>query len=1092
MCTRIAIILSLSILTACGDNAATGEQADGTSQTDGWEESDGASSGESREEPEHCKPDGYTLAKDELCFRCNPAGNGLAGEGEKVDDGNPCTDDSCDIDLGVVHAGNSEPCNDGDAGTWGDTCSGGVCVGNDPLCEAGAFYADGSDCFLCAPDGSGPASQPQPIDDGNPCTDDACTAHGGLKHTSNSDPCDDGDPDTYDDVCKNSVCVGEPLACTPGAYFTHDGDCLICNGEGSGGEGSPISDGNVCTDDLCDSVTGLVHVNNDIDCDDGDPNTIEDTCAEGECQGIPLVCAPGDWFEDGGLCWECADSGLAVEGAGEPIDDENLCTDDLCDANDGVVNSDNTLPCDDGDPDTVNDQCFEGDCEGVDTTCDEDEYFLEEGNCKLCDGDGMGPVDDGIAVDDGNLCTDDECDPDDGVVNAPNSDKCDDGDPETIDDKCVDGTCMGEEILCPKGNYYLQEDLCFLCNGDGTGPVGAGAEVPDDGNECTADICDAGNGVEHQELWGTPCDDGDGNTAQDECDAGVCVGEPVICIPGTWISNDDYACYLCIDEGTDLDDDGVKISDSNDCTDDACDLDQGVTHTFNFGPCSDGNSDTVNDTCNGAGVCVGGDQVCPPGNYYLDGALCYLCDGDGAGPVGPGAPIPDDGNECTEDICDAGNGVEHQELWGDPCDDGDDSTALDECEDGICVGEPIICLPGTWLSNDDYACYLCIDEGTDLDDNGVKISDSNGCTEDVCDPIDGVVHTALEGDCWDSNDCTLDDMCVAGECVGTPVDCNDYSPCTTDACVDEVGCTHANIEGPCDDGIALTLDDVCIDGICIGMVDPDGDGIPNYGPGGPCDGPGTLDNCVDNCPYRANADQVDADNDGQGNACETPRWWTRVDTTEKVVALTFDDGWSEDALKGILKALGEKGARGSFFIAGVYMEDGVLTAEVIKQGINGGHVFGNHTYSHSVGANLGETVAEINQASATFENLVGDDLRPIYRHPYAELVPWINIALVQTGFLESVLGNFDSEDWTDPEPDPQLLADCIVAMTEPGDIIGFHVGPDATVAALPAIIDGLHAKGFTLLNIEQMMAYGPPVIVDISEIKSCSSYWDGL
>ena len=1409
MRTHITIIISLLFLAACGDNATTGNQSDIGDLPDGWESSDGT--GPEEEDPIHCKPNGFQWAKDDLCFECNGLGDGYAGSGKEVDDKNPCTDDLCDMDLGIIHTNNAEDCDDGLSTTWGDTCEAGVCVGKDPVCEPGAFYEDEGSCFLCAPDGSGAASQPQQLDDGNPCTDDSCAPEAGLKHLPNTAACDDGDPDTYDDVCANSACAGVPLACSPGEYFKQEGECLLCNEEGNGGEGPTITDGNVCTDDICDPVTGLAHVDNTGACNDGDPNTIEDTCAGGECVGIPLVCAPGDWFEDSGLCFECADSGLEVDGEGDPIDDGSLCTDDLCDVDDGVLNVDNTAPCDDDDPDTVNDQCFEGDCVGLDITCDEDEYFLEEGNCKLCDGDGVGPVDDGLPVDDGNvctddscdpddglvhapnallcdddnpdtvndtcalglcngtviactpgqyllqvglcaqcnpdgtgtvdagqpldngnpctdgschavngviqtnneapcddenpdtagdtcgdgtcagdpvicepgdyfaidescflcnalgtgpegggailddgnLCTDDECDPDDGVVNDPNHDPCDDGDPGTTDDECADGVCVGDEILCPKGNYYMDQNLCFLCNGDGTGAVGPGVPIPDDGNDCTADVCDAGNGVEYQELWGTPCDDGDAGTALDECQAGICVGELVICTPGTWASSDDWACYLCIDEGTDFDDNGIKIDDGNDCTDDVCDANQGLLHTFSVGPCSDGDSDTVNDTCNGQGVCIGGEKVCPPGNYYEEGALCYLCDGDGAGPVGPGQPITDDGNECTDDICDPGNGVDHQELWGTPCSDGDPDTAQDECDAGICAGEPIICSPGTWVSNDDYACYQCIEDGTDLDDNGIKIdddndctddacdlnqgvlhsfntdpcsdgdpgtvndtcngqgacvgggkvcppgnyyedaglcylcdgngagpvgpgapipddgnectadicdpgngvdyqelwgtpcddgdadtvldecdggicvgeevicpanqwvpynpywcelcnesgtdfidgdstSDENDCTDDECDPDDGVIHIVLSGDCWDGSDCTYDDACVAGECVGTPVDCNDYSPCTADSCDPDSGCLYAQLQGPCDDGIALTLDDTCIDGICIGMVDPDGDGIPNYGPGGPCDGPGNMVNCVDNCPYRANANQVDSDNDGQGDACEMPRWWTRVDTTEKVVALTFDDGWSEEALKGLLKALGEKGARASFFLAGQYMEDGVLTATVIQQGMNAGHVFGNHTYHHTVGNNLNETVAEITQAADAFESILGDSLRPLYRHPYADIVPWINIALVQTGYMESVLGNFDAEDWTDPEPDPQLLADCIVALAGPGDIIGFHIGPDATVAALPAIIDGLHAKGYTLLNIEQMMAYGPPVIIDETEVKSCSSYWDNL
>ncbi len=48
------------------------------------------------------------------------------------DDGNPCTYDTCDPDLGCLHAYNSDPCSDGNACTTNDTCNGGACVGGNP------------------------------------------------------------------------------------------------------------------------------------------------------------------------------------------------------------------------------------------------------------------------------------------------------------------------------------------------------------------------------------------------------------------------------------------------------------------------------------------------------------------------------------------------------------------------------------------------------------------------------------------------------------------------------------------------------------------------------------------------------------------------------------------------------------------------------------------------------------------------------------------------------------------------------------------------------------------------------------------------
>ena len=48
------------------------------------------------------------------------------------DDGNPCTYDTCDPQLGCIHAYNNDPCTDGNACTTNDTCNGGACVGGNP------------------------------------------------------------------------------------------------------------------------------------------------------------------------------------------------------------------------------------------------------------------------------------------------------------------------------------------------------------------------------------------------------------------------------------------------------------------------------------------------------------------------------------------------------------------------------------------------------------------------------------------------------------------------------------------------------------------------------------------------------------------------------------------------------------------------------------------------------------------------------------------------------------------------------------------------------------------------------------------------
>ena len=249
------------------------------------------------------------------------------------DDGNVCTDDTCDLLTGCRYTNNNNLCDDGNVCTSLDTCSNGVCTSGAPI----------------------------PCDDGNICTDDACDSVNGCTNTNNIAPCDDGNACTLVDICSNGVCTsGAPNSCNDGNVCTDD-SCDPLNGctntnniaacdDGnictlldvcSGGvctSGAPIScnDGNVCTDDTCDSVNGCTFTNNNNPCEDGNACTLIDVCSDGVCtSGIPISC-----------------------------DDGNICTDDACDSINGCTNTNNNNACDDGNPATFNDTCISGVCTG--------------------------------------------------------------------------------------------------------------------------------------------------------------------------------------------------------------------------------------------------------------------------------------------------------------------------------------------------------------------------------------------------------------------------------------------------------------------------------------------------------------------------------------------------------------------------------------------------------------------------------------------------------------------------------------------------------------------------------------------------------
>ncbi len=192
------------------------------------------------------------------------------------------------------------------------------------------------------------------------------------------------------------------------------------------------------------------------------------------------------------------------------------------------------------------------------------------------------------------------------------------------------------------------------------------------------------------------------------------------------------------------------------------------------------------------------------------------------------------------------------------------------------------------------------------------------------------------------------------------------------------------------------------------------------------------------------------------------------------IALTFDDGPDPIWTPQILDILKAKHVSASFFIIG---ENAQANPDLVQREIDEGHEVGNHTFTHP---NLGESPSglvelELNATQRLFEALTGRSLRML-RPPYFgdaepttqdEVVP---IQIAQSMGYVTVGLRVDPDDWQQPPAD-QIITRTLAQITNPnpeerGQIILLHdAGGDRsrTVAALPALIDALRAKGYTLV-----------------------------
>lgn len=470
---------------------------------------------------------------------------------------------------------------------------------------------------------------------------------------------------------------------------------------------------------------------------------------------------------------------------------------------------------------------------GDPVVCEEDCSQLDTGTCEVAvcnDGSHDGPV--GECV----------------LVMAPNDTACDDGLFCTVGDVCVEGLCTGtapndcglggsecttvvcdeeagacseipanEGSSCDDGLFCTVNDVCVegVCLSDEMNDCGL------DGSQCTAIACDEETKScdEVPANEGSTCDDGLFCTVNDVCEKGECTATE---------AND---CGMEGDQCTTI----ACDESSRSC--DAVPANEGQT-------CDDGLFCTVGDSCV-AGVCT----PSAPNDCGLDGSQCteVVCD-EGSrscdlAPINEGGNC-DDGQFCTVgDTCVAGECVSDQANdcgldatactavscnesarscdlvaanEGNSCDDGLFCTLGDSCVAGECVSDQA---NDCGLSGSFCAQVACDESARSCDLVAVNEGQSCGSNSDLC-----LLDTCVEGACLGlPKDCSgSDTACGVGTCdpgdgscrtellaVGTA--CRE-GECAVGTCLEDGSCAAEALA----DGTTCAASASCLtDGICL-------------------------------------------------------------------------------------------------------------------------------------------------------------------------------------------------------------------------------------------------------------------------------------
>jgi peptidoglycan-N-acetylglucosamine deacetylase len=193
--------------------------------------------------------------------------------------------------------------------------------------------------------------------------------------------------------------------------------------------------------------------------------------------------------------------------------------------------------------------------------------------------------------------------------------------------------------------------------------------------------------------------------------------------------------------------------------------------------------------------------------------------------------------------------------------------------------------------------------------------------------------------------------------------------------------------------------------------------------------------------------------------------YSQVRTTERVVAMTFDDGPHRTLTPQLLDYLKEKNVRCTFFVVGTNV---TAYPDIMRRAVAEGHEVANHTWSHPILTSCSD--AKIRSELQRTEDAIirATGVRPrLIRPPGGGINKRIEQLIYNEFGYSDILWSVDPQDWR--RPGVQTVTNRLVAGVHPGAIMLAHDIHPPTLPAVKAMFDQLLAQGWKFVTVSQLL-----------------------
>lgn len=191
------------------------------------------------------------------------------------------------------------------------------------------------------------------------------------------------------------------------------------------------------------------------------------------------------------------------------------------------------------------------------------------------------------------------------------------------------------------------------------------------------------------------------------------------------------------------------------------------------------------------------------------------------------------------------------------------------------------------------------------------------------------------------------------------------------------------------------------------------------------------------------------------------------DPAEKVIYLTFDNGYENGCTPIILDSLKANNVKATFFVTGHYISD---QPELIKRMVDEGHIIGNHTDNHPSMPDISDEqiVKELQVVEQAYEKITGKKGMVYMRPPQGEYSERTLAITKELGYY-NIFWSLAMVDWVPMPGGEEEAYQTVMDNLHNGAVILLHAVSNDCTGAMDKILQDAKAQGYTFKALDDLV-----------------------